>query len=221
MTSPGVGSGALLAAWFFLATNSLRTSSDFSAETASVALIWESHRRIDTDKTDTANLLFGNSYSNPRTTNRTSLAARKPTDAPVNCASRGLHLANVKDEPRRRPARFVPHCDSESVISSRRAFGCTKRDGRWRWLWRLVGRLLHFREFLRISSLAARRSAAVCGAFCGSDSSGSCSWLSLLSSFLVSCSCETEVHDVVMKLPATRRRTITWTRLRYMDGYGR
>ena len=49
-------------------------------------------------------------------------------------------LPNVKDEPRRRPARLVHPYDSHSVVSFRNSFGSTRRDGRWRWLWRLVRR---------------------------------------------------------------------------------
>jgi len=38
------------------------------------------YRKLETENLDTANLLFGNPYSHARPTNRTTLAAREPTE---------------------------------------------------------------------------------------------------------------------------------------------
>jgi len=77
------------------------------------------YRRLDTEVTDTANLLFGNPYSHQRTTNLTAFAARAPTEFSSELRIATLALANVKDEPRRDLARLVPHHDFDSVASFR------------------------------------------------------------------------------------------------------
>src|SRR5436190_12674522 len=56
-------------------------------------------------------------------------------DAPSNLHS----LPNVKDEPRPRPARLLQPSIDHSASSFRFALVSRRRDGRGRWLWRLVG----------------------------------------------------------------------------------
>src|SRR4051794_7858723 len=46
---------------------------------------------------------------------------------------------NVKDEPRPRPARLLRPSIAHATVSFHFAFGSRRRDGRGRWLWRLVG----------------------------------------------------------------------------------
>src|SRR4051812_43383726 len=53
-----------------------------------------------------------------------------------------LFLPNVKDEPRPRPARLLRPSIAHSVTSFDSAFVCRRRDGRGRWLWRLVRRFV-------------------------------------------------------------------------------
>jgi len=47
-------------------------------------------------------------------------------------------LPNVRDEPRPRQARLLRPSIAHSVVSFRFAFNSRRRDGRGRWLWRLV-----------------------------------------------------------------------------------
>jgi len=63
--------------------------------------------KLETDKPDTANLIFRNPYSRERPTNRTTLEARGPTDSSSEPRIATFALANVKDEPRPRLARAV------------------------------------------------------------------------------------------------------------------
>src|SRR4051794_22153196 len=60
-----------------------------------------------------------------RTLTATKYAISQPTNKKT---SRFISLPNVKDEPRHRPARRVPHHDSHSVVSFRTSFGSTRRD---------------------------------------------------------------------------------------------
>src|SRR5437773_11098956 len=50
-------------------------------------------------------------------------------------------LPNVKDEPRPRPARLLQASIGQPVVSFDSTYVSRRRDGRGRWLWRLVRRL--------------------------------------------------------------------------------
>src|SRR5437879_5590986 len=69
----------------------------------------------------------------------TDIEALLVTD--VRIAKFSPNLApNVKDEPRPRPARLLRHYVDESALSFDWSFNSRRRDGRGRWLWRLVGK---------------------------------------------------------------------------------
>ena len=59
------------------------------------------------------------------------------------CHGRIAFLPNVKDEPRPRPARLLRPSIALSVFSFDLAFVSRRRDGRGRWLWRLVRLPVH------------------------------------------------------------------------------
>src|SRR5438874_13495598 len=55
----------------------------------------------------------------------------------------GADTPNVKDEPRPRPARLLRPSIAHSVVSFDSSFVSRRRDGRGRWLWRLVRPFFH------------------------------------------------------------------------------
>src|SRR5437879_9384290 len=52
----------------------------------------------------------------------------------------GLQLPNVQDQPRPRPPPLLHASIDQSVVSFDSTYVSRRRDGRGRWLWRLVGR---------------------------------------------------------------------------------
>ena len=161
MTSPGVGSGALLAAWFFLATNSLRASSDFSAETASFALIWDflspTRHREDRHREP--------SFPKPvltRTTHKANDSRSTRTGRTLQCAAHRdlciwLTSKMSHDGTWRASCRmtiFIPSLHFESTLHR------TRRDKSRRWLWRLVSNITSCAEPGRVrrkGTLVGRR----------------------------------------------------------------
>ena len=74
-------------------------------------------------------------------------------------------LPNVKDEPRPRPARLLRPSVAHSAVSFDSAFVSRRRDGRGRWLWRLVGPFGLNQDFRQLHGINCRE--ALCLGFSG------------------------------------------------------
>ena len=108
VTAMVVGSGALLAAWFFVTTNPVPiTSRRFAGSTSATFIrgfLLPTKPRILPSRT-----FFSETHTHARDPQIDGLSQHAHrSNFPVSCASRPLDLANVKDEPRRDLARGVP-----------------------------------------------------------------------------------------------------------------